>query len=134
MHEGKGELAITQRRDRQPTRRQWRIRLVVAGPTQGDETIEIEVGATDVVNIEATAAAIRLAAPARAAAHLALDCLPFDAGGGRTAVECIERTSSKLQRIQSAPWCSVESLRERNLKRGYVAGEARRIQGEAGSA
>jgi hypothetical protein len=69
----KGELAITERRDRQPARRQWR--MVVAGLAQGDQAVEVEVGATaraldDMVKVQAAAPTARLAAPGRAAAHL----------------------------------------------------------------
>jgi hypothetical protein len=107
MDDAKGEVAITQRRDREPAGRQRRIRLVVAGPTQGDQTIEIEVGATaraldHVVNIEASAAAARLAAPARAAAHLALDRLPFDPRGRRAAIH------RRRIRPTSSEWASAE--------------------------
>src|SRR5262245_55497899 len=56
----------------------------------------------DMVNIEAAAAAACLAAPARTAAHLALDCLPFDPRSRGTTIHrrYVGRTSAK--------WASTE--------------------------
>jgi hypothetical protein len=76
VHNLEGEAPVAQRCNSQPTGRQWCVGLIMAGAAQGDQAIEVEVGATaralnDVVNVEAAAAAARLAAPAGAAADLA---------------------------------------------------------------
>src|SRR6267378_8346886 len=88
MHDFEGKAPLAQRRDDQPTGRQRRIRLIMAAAAEGDQAIEVEVRAAaraldHVVNVEPATASARLATPAGAAAHLALNRFPFESGGRR---------------------------------------------------
>jgi hypothetical protein len=101
MHDFEGEAPLAQRRDDQPTGRQRRISLVMAGAAEGDQAIEVEVGATaraldHMVDVEAATASARLAAPGRAASYLALNRFPFEAGGRWAAAR-----ASRFRRMSS---------------------------------
>ena len=89
VHDVKDESAIAQRRNNQPTGLERRVGLIVAAPAEGDEAIEVKIGAAarafdNMVDVKLATPPARLAAPTGAAAHLALNRLPFNPRGGRT--------------------------------------------------
>ena len=115
MHDFEGEAPLAQRGDDQPTGRQRRVGLIMAAAAEGDQAVEVEVRAAaraldHVVNVEAATASARLAAPAGAAAHLALNCFPLESRGRRAAARPnhVRGTSSECR---TAQWTTALHLR-----------------------
>ena len=88
IHDFEAETPFSKGGDDEAAGRQWRVRLIVARAAERDQAIEVEVRTAarafdDVMDVKAAAATTSFTAPAGAAAYLALNRLPLEAGSGR---------------------------------------------------